>query len=133
MWLPWTLSCKGKGHQFNSISGHMLGLWARFPVSLTRQCFPLSLLPFSSLKLNKNLFFFFKDLSPQFFFFLSLHSGNVVISLPTFDYQFKLFLENQDGSVGRHTAPPHTTRTDRKSNGKEVQHQVDKKETHPDQ
>ena len=37
--------------------------------------------------------------------------------------------ENQDGGVGRHTAPPRTTRTDRKSNGKEVQHQVDKKET----
>ena len=28
--------------------------------------------------------------------------------------------ENQDGDVGRHTAPPRTTRTDRKSNGKEV-------------
>ena len=39
-------------------------------------------------------------------------------------------LENQDGSVGRHTAPPPTTRTDRKSNGKEVRHQVDKKETY---
>ena len=37
--------------------------------------------------------------------------------------------ENQDGGVGRHTAPPRTTRTDRKSNGKEVLHQVDKKET----
>ena len=37
--------------------------------------------------------------------------------------------ENQDGGVGRHTVPPHTTRTDRKSNGKEVQHQEDKKET----
>ena len=37
--------------------------------------------------------------------------------------------ENQDGSVGRHTAPPRTTRTDRKSNGKEVRHQADKKET----
>ena len=36
--------------------------------------------------------------------------------------------ENQDGSVGRHTAPPRTARTDRKSNGKEVRHQVDKKE-----
>ena len=35
--------------------------------------------------------------------------------------------ENQDVSVGRHTAPPHTTRTDRKSNGKEVQHQGNKK------
>ena len=38
--------------------------------------------------------------------------------------------ENQDGGVGRHTVPPRTTRTDRKSNGKEVRHQVDKKETH---
>ena len=38
--------------------------------------------------------------------------------------------ENQDGGVGRHTAPPGTTRTDRKSNGKEVRHQVDKKETY---
>ena len=28
--------------------------------------------------------------------------------------------ENQDGGVGRHTVPPRTTRTDRKSNGKEV-------------
>ena len=26
--------------------------------------------------------------------------------------------ENQDGDVGRHTAPPRTTRTDRESNGK---------------
>ena len=39
-------------------------------------------------------------------------------------------MENQDGSVGRHTAPPRTTRTDRKSNSKEVRHQVDKKETY---
>ena len=43
--------------------------------------------------------------------------------------QEKRILENQDGGVGRHTAPPHTTRTDRKSNSKEVQHQVHKKET----
>ena len=35
--------------------------------------------------------------------------------------------ENQDGGVGRHTAPPPTTRTDRKSNGKEVRHQGGKK------
>ena len=35
--------------------------------------------------------------------------------------------ENQDGGVGRHTAPPRTTRTDKKSKGKEVQHQGDKK------
>ena len=39
-------------------------------------------------------------------------------------------IENQDGDVGGHTAPPRTTRTDRKSNGKEVPHQVDKKETY---
>ena len=39
-------------------------------------------------------------------------------------------LGNQDGSVGRHTVPPGTTRTDRKSNGKEIWHQVDKKETY---
>ena len=37
-----------------------------------------------------------------------------------------LGLRNQDGGVGRHTAPPRTTRTDRKSNGKEVQHQGNK-------
>ena len=35
--------------------------------------------------------------------------------------------ENQDGGVGRHTAPPRTTRTDRNLKGKEVQHQGDKK------
>ena len=29
-------------------------------------------------------------------------------------------------SIGRHTAPPHTTRIDRKLNGKEVRHQGDK-------
>ena len=41
--------------------------------------------------------------------------------------------ENQDGGVGRHTAPPRTTTTDRKSNSKEVQHQGDKKiNLHPD-
>ena len=41
-----------------------------------------------------------------------------------------MILENQDGGVRRHTAPHRTTRTDRKSNGKEVRHQVDKKETY---
>ena len=40
-----------------------------------------------------------------------------------------LYGENQDGGLGRHAAPPHTTRTDRKSNGKEVRHQGNKKET----
>ena len=39
-------------------------------------------------------------------------------------------MENQDGGVGRHTEPPRTTRTDRKSNGQEVRHQGDKKETY---
>ena len=36
----------------------------------------------------------------------------------------RMLLENQDGGVGRHTAPSRTTR---KSNSKEVQHQGDKK------
>ena len=35
--------------------------------------------------------------------------------------------ENQDGGIGRHTAPPPTTRPDRKLNGKEVRHQGHKK------
>ena len=35
--------------------------------------------------------------------------------------------ENQDGGVGRHTAPPRTTRTDRKSNGKGARHQGNRK------
>ena len=39
-------------------------------------------------------------------------------------------MENQDGGVGRHTASPRTTRTHRKSNSKEVRHQVHKKETY---
>ena len=38
--------------------------------------------------------------------------------------------ELQNGGGGRHTVLPHTTRTDRKSNSKEVQHQGDKKETY---
>ena len=38
-----------------------------------------------------------------------------------------LLWENQDGGLGRHTAPPPTTRTDRKLNDQEVQHQGDKK------
>ena len=37
--------------------------------------------------------------------------------------------ENQDGGIGRHTAPPRTTRTDRESNGKGVRHQGSKKQT----
>ena len=42
--------------------------------------------------------------------------------------------QNQDGSIGRHTAPPRTTRTDRKSNGKGVRHEGNKKiNIHPDQ
>ena len=40
--------------------------------------------------------------------------------------------ENQDGGIGRHTVPPPTTRTDRKSNGKEVRHQEEKMNIHPD-
>ena len=36
-------------------------------------------------------------------------------------------IENQDGGVGRHTAPPRTTRTDRESNNKGDQHQENRK------
>ena len=51
--------------------------------------------------------------------------SSVVLEMP--------LCENQDGGVGRHTAPPCTTRTDRKSNGKKVQHQGDKNiNIHPD-
>ena len=39
-------------------------------------------------------------------------------------------IRNQDGGIGRHTAPPRTTRTDKKSNCREVGHQVGKKETY---
>ena len=35
--------------------------------------------------------------------------------------------ENQDGGVGRHTAPPRTTRTDRESNSKGDQHKGNRK------
>ena len=35
--------------------------------------------------------------------------------------------QNQDGGVGRHTAPPRTTRTDRESNSKGDQHQGNRK------
>ena len=35
--------------------------------------------------------------------------------------------KNQDGGVGRHTAPPRTTKPDRKLNDKEVQHPGNKK------
>ena len=38
-----------------------------------------------------------------------------------------IFRENQDGGIGRHTAPPRTTRTDRESNGKGVRHEGNKK------
>ena len=36
-------------------------------------------------------------------------------------------LENQDGGIGRHTAPPRTTRIDRESNSKGDQHQGNRK------
>ena len=39
----------------------------------------------------------------------------------------KINRENQDGGVGRHTAPPRTTRPDRESNSKGDQHQENRK------
>ena len=41
--------------------------------------------------------------------------------------QRRVIGENQDGGVGRHTAPPRTTRTDRESNSKGDQHQGNRK------
>ena len=48
---------------------------------------------------------------------------NVIEASQLSDTEFKAMVrENEDGGIGRHTAPPRTTRTDRKSNGKEIQH-----------
>ena len=47
--------------------------------------------------------------------------------LRLYPFMKQTFRENQDGGVGGHTVPPRTTRTDGKSNGKEVRHQVNKK------
>ena len=41
--------------------------------------------------------------------------------------RFLGYRENQDGGVGRHTAPPRTTRTDRESNSKGDHHQGHRK------
>ena len=43
------------------------------------------------------------------------------------DMSKKKLPENQDGGVGRHTAPPRTTRIDRESNSKGDQHQENRK------
>ena len=54
----WVPACELKGHKFNSQSGHMSGLWARFPVGgaweATSRCFSpsFSLSP-PFLKINK--------------------------------------------------------------------------------
>ena len=66
--VSWVPACKTKGHQFNTQSRHMLGLWAMSPVGGTREatihwCFspsPSPSLPLS-LKINK----IFKDLQNQ--------------------------------------------------------------------
>ena len=56
-----------------------------------------------------------------------------MVTLGTDSYKLKFKevkmkqLENQDGGVGRHTAPPRTTRTDRESNSKGDQHQGNRK------
>ena len=43
------------------------------------------------------------------------------------DVSKEILRENQDGGVGRHTAPPRTTRPDRESNSKGDQHQGNRK------
>ena len=80
--------------------------------------------------------------SSKFFPHISVHTNHECISwinmthvVIFFDHDLcgvkyhEVYLWNQDGGVGRHTAPPRTTRTNRKQNCKEVRHQVDKKET----
>ena len=57
-------------------------------------------------------------------------SGSFLFMYCTYFYYKNNYWENQDGGLGRHTAPPRTTRADRKLNGKEVRHQGDKKETY---
>ena len=56
-------------------------------------------------------------------------SGSFLFMYCTYFYYKNNYWENQDGGVGRHTAPPRTTRADRESNGRGVQHQGNKKET----
>ena len=56
--VDWVQACESKGHPFDSRSGHMPGLWARFPVvgaweATTHWCFSPSPPPFPSLKVNK--------------------------------------------------------------------------------
>ena len=48
--------------------------------------------------------------------------NNYIIAFEDINAKVKIVFseENQDGCIGRHTAPPCTTRTDRKPNGKEV-------------
>ena len=55
--VDWVPACEPKGHQFNSLSGHMPGLWARYPVggtweATTHWCFSSSLPPSLTLCLN---------------------------------------------------------------------------------
>ena len=68
-----------------------------------------------------------RTVSPTFSHSAPLLVGNHSTIKKTILPKKKKIKENQDGGVGRHTAPPHTTRTDRKSNGKEVRHQGNKK------
>ena len=46
---------------------------------------------------------------------------------PILQRLFQKIRGNQDGGVGRHTAPPRTTRTDRESNSKGDRHQGNRK------
>ena len=55
---------------------------------------------------------------------------HINIKMPVVKYKENLKSSkrrNQDGGVGRHTAPPRTTRTDRESNSKGDRHQGHRK------
>ena len=60
--VDWVPACKAKGHQFDSQSGHMPGMWARSPIAgmseaTTHWCFSPSL---PCLSLSLKIFFFLK-------------------------------------------------------------------------
>ena len=63
----------------------------------------------------------------QFMSVVRVSTGRAYIVTTGISLRQEFIEENQDGGVGRHTAPPRTTRTDRESNSKGDQHQGNRK------
>ena len=68
--MDWALACEPKGHQFNSWSGHMSGLWDRSPVrgaweATAHCCFSFSPPLSQNLFLKKNNLLKIQILGPQ--------------------------------------------------------------------